>query len=224
MIAETNRVIKHHVYHNDNDRCIQDIRGRWYEITQTNSGLPIIKEYFQKPERFKKSDLLTQDEIKSLGLEPIYHDDLDLSNFIDGSSSLSEIEDRLMEKFQHVRKLRYEGWKLLGQIFNDKGELEGKCALGVLACESPDESVHLNMSHKVVGHADGLLETYDIEPMGNMIYLSYPDEDVEGFTILDKETVTQVNMAIGQIIVRLNDSWGLTFKEIADFLETTFDL
>ena len=124
MLAEANRVIKHHVFFDDNDYCIRDIRGTWFEIIQTNGGQPMIKEYFQKPERFKKSDLLTQDEIKSLGLEPIYHDDLDLSNFLDGSSSLSEIEDRLMEKFQHIRKIRYQGWKLVGQIFNDKGELE----------------------------------------------------------------------------------------------------
>ena len=124
MLAETNRVIKHHVYHNNNDRCIQDIRGRWYEITQTNDGESKIKEHFYKPEKFEKSYLLTQEEIKDLGLEPLYNDDLDLSNFLDGSSSLSEIEDRLMEKFQHIRKIRYQGWKLVGQIFNDKGELE----------------------------------------------------------------------------------------------------
>ena len=124
MFAEANRVIKHHVFFDNNDFCIQDIRGIYFEIIQTYNGQSIIKEYFQKPERFKKSYLLTQNEIKNLGLEPIYHDDLDLSNFLDGSSSLSEIEDRLMEKHQQVKKMRYEGWKLLGQIFNDKGKLE----------------------------------------------------------------------------------------------------
>ena len=124
MAAKSKRTIRHRQYHHGNDRCFEDIRGKYYEIIQTNNDRPIIKEHSRKPERFKEFYLVSQDEINNLGIGPIYHDDLDLSNFLDGSSSLSEIEDRLMEKHQQVKKMRYEGWRLLGQIFNDKGELE----------------------------------------------------------------------------------------------------
>lgn len=108
--------------------------------------------------------------------------------------------------------------------FDDNKELVGKCALGILACESPNEKLHLDYLHREVGIADGLLKTYGVEPMGVMIHLSSPNDKVLGFTVLDGTDVFKNNMMIGQIIVMLNDMWKLTFEEIGEFLEVTFDL
>lgn len=111
--------------------------------------------------------------------------------------------------------------------FDSDGEFEGKCALGVLACGSPDKSLHLDYDNREVGVADKLLETYGIEPMGKMIYISNPNDNDCGFTVLEDRDLSYLskdNMMIGEIIVTLNDMWELTFDEIAEFLEVTFDL
>jgi len=96
------------------------------------------------------------------------------------------------------------------------GDLIGKCAMGILACESPIEEFHLSKQHQVVGDYDKIIESYDID----VAYIS-PNVCKKNGEI-DWDFECDVN--ISTVIVRLNDTFEFTFKEIADFLEVTFDL
>ena len=96
------------------------------------------------------------------------------------------------------------------------GDLIGKCALGVLACESPDEAMHLNPNRKAVGYTD-ILHSYGID-----ILEGYPYLNTNGHSEVDFDF--DGVMSLESIIIRLNDIHKFTFKQIADFLEITFDL
>ena len=98
-------------------------------------------------------------------------------------------------------------------------EFLGKCALGVLACESGKSNLKLDIDNDFVSYED-ILEAYDIDTekvYPNMSTL--PDKDGNIWDFKNDEL-----MSIDGIIIRLNDTYELTFKEIADFLEVTFDL
>ena len=91
--------------------------------------------------------------------------------------------------------------------------MSGKCALGVLACESGDPSLKLNKVRQFVDDVDDILHAYGVTN--------------EEFPYLDNFSLQwdfEDEMRLSKIIVNLNDEWKFTFKEIAEFLEVTFDL
>jgi len=90
-------------------------------------------------------------------------------------------------------------------------EVIGKSALGVLACESDDPSVHLNREKLVVSHYQ-ILESHGIK-----------DEKVYPY-LTGNDFFWNYNSELSRIIKTLNDSHNFTFKEIGEFLNVTFDL
>jgi len=94
---------------------------------------------------------------------------------------------------------------------DDTKEMIGKCALGVLACESDDPFVHLSIERLFVSH--------------NQILGSYGIKDEKVYPYLTRNDFSwDYNSNISLIIRTLNDSYNFTFKEIGEFLEVTFDL
>lgn len=101
-------------------------------------------------------------------------------------------------------------------IMRKEPEFLGKCALGVLACESGKENLQLSLKREFVPYED-ILSAYGIEMEKVYPHMSiFPDDGkVWDFT-------SEVLMSLDGIIIRLNDTYELTFKEIAEFLEVTF--
>ncbi len=87
----------------------------------------------------------------------------------------------------------------------------GKSALGVLACESVDSSIHLSKERLFVSHSQ-ILQSYGITDEKVYPYLTATDFNW-GY-----------NSELSNIIKTLNDSHNFTFKEIGEFLYVTFDL
>lgn len=101
-------------------------------------------------------------------------------------------------------------------------EFEGKCALGILSCESGVESLKLDRDNQDADFRV-ILSAYDIEDI-QLPLLRSPDvshEDIKGY---GWDWETNIYMSISGAIIRLNDGYGFTFKEIAEFLEVTLDL
>jgi len=99
--------------------------------------------------------------------------------------------------------------------FDLNGELLGKCALGILACESPDETLHLSKYNR-----GGLWDNFD------RLFKSYGVEDIKGLpqpSIYNGWSFSTTS-TLTDIIMHLNDTKELTFKQIGEFLEVTFDL
>jgi len=90
-------------------------------------------------------------------------------------------------------------------------EVIGKSALGVLACESNDPSVHLSRERLFVSHNE-ILKSYGIKDEKVYPYLKGNDFDWD------------YNSELSLIIKTLNDSYNFSFKEIGEFLDVTFDL
>jgi len=90
-------------------------------------------------------------------------------------------------------------------------EVIGKSALGVLACESVDSSLHLSKERLFVSHFQ-ILESYGIK-----------DEKVYPY-LTGTNFNWGYNSELSNIIKTLNDSHNFTFKEIGEFLYVTFDL
>lgn len=95
-------------------------------------------------------------------------------------------------------------------------ELLGKCAMGILACDSGKKNLQLSLKREFVPYED-ILSAYGIEMEKVYPHMSiFPDDGkVWDFT-------SEVLMSLDGIIIRLNDTYELTFKEIAEFLEVTF--
>jgi len=97
-------------------------------------------------------------------------------------------------------------------------ELMGKCALGVLACESGKPELKLDKKNRQVNY-DAILKAYDIK---DDLYpeLQHPkiSSDEIGWNFKNQD------YNLSSIIIRLNDTFEFTFDQIADFLEVTFDL
>ncbi|MCH8914701.1 MAG: hypothetical protein IIA82_02460 [Thaumarchaeota archaeon] len=94
---------------------------------------------------------------------------------------------------------------------DDTNEVIGKSALGVLACESDDPSVHLSRERLYVSHYQ-IVESYGIK-----------DEKVYPY-LAGNNFFWDYNSELSLIIKTLNDSCNFTFKEIGEFLDITFDL
>ena len=88
-------------------------------------------------------------------------------------------------------------------------------ALGVLACESDDLSVHLSRERLFVSHYQ-ILESHGIKDEKIYPYLT-------GNDFFERHT-GNYNSELSRIIKTLNDSYNFTFKEIGEFLDVTFDL
>ena len=101
--------------------------------------------------------------------------------------------------------------KNLIEFRDSTNEVIGKSALGVLACESDDQSVHLSRERLFVSHNE-ILKSYGIKDEKVYPYLKGNDFDWD------------YNAEVSLIIKTLNDSYNFTFKEIGEFLKITFDL
>lgn len=114
--------------------------------------------------------------------------------------------------------------KITGHLikFNDDNEFVGKCALGVLACESGNPDYALDYKHRGGTLLFGILNQYKIPK-----YLRYNLPTIN-ITHTMGDIIIDINydntQSLTKQIVMLNDEVGLSFKEIADFLEETFDL
>ena len=99
------------------------------------------------------------------------------------------------------------------------GELEGKCALGVLACESGVADLKLGRDNVSVNSTD-ILEAYDIKDiLITQLLFGSKNYDID----INWDFGCEIHR-ISDVIVILNDRYDYTFEEIADFLEVTFDL
>lgn len=101
----------------------------------------------------------------------------------------------------------------------DTGEFEGKCALGVLACESGDSFLKLSKDHQNVQY-DAILNAYGIadEAYPMLVHPKLYSSKETGWDFNDQTYL------LSHIIIRLNDTFNFSFKEIGEFLEETFDL
>ncbi len=90
-------------------------------------------------------------------------------------------------------------------------EVIGKSALGVLACESDDLSVHLSSEKLFASHSE-ILASHGIK-----------DEKVYPY-LTGNDFSWNYNSELSLIIKILNDSYNFTFKEIGEFLDVTFNL
>lgn len=101
--------------------------------------------------------------------------------------------------------------------FNDiTDEFVGKCALGVLACESGDPNLKLNKDKIGVDYGD-IIKAYGIEDER-----IYPLPHSPNIVSPEKTWDYSMSVNLATIIMRLNDLHKLTFKQIGEFLEVTF--
>jgi hypothetical protein len=98
--------------------------------------------------------------------------------------------------------------------YDDNNNVVGKCALGVLACESGDPSLKLDGNSQDVSY-DNIIKAYKTNLDEGLPYL-YRESGSFDFSI-------NMTCTLSDYIYKLNDS-GLSFKEIADFLETNLGL
>ena len=106
----------------------------------------------------------------------------------------------------------------------------GKCALGVLACESgnPDLTLDENTTQlKQMRITNSILKEYDI-PSEYLNRHNAVLPELYSYDISDDEKhinwTWENSTTLEYIIMSLNDKLELSFKEIGEFLEVTFDL
>ena len=111
--------------------------------------------------------------------------------------------------------------------FDDNKEMIGKCALGVLACEDGNEKHKLSFTRNSGNITHDILNEYDIpEDIREMVPTiksgysdgSLLDEEKEVIIDYDRDTTLTYEIMV------LNDTFGLDFEQIAEFLEITYDL
>jgi len=107
--------------------------------------------------------------------------------------------------------------------FNDDGEFEGKCAMGVLACESKVEDLKLSKDKTHVSYTD-IINAYKIPKHMNGGVLPYIWKPSRGKIHVDFFENEKNQQWLSEQIITLNDSLGLSFKEIGEFLEVTYGL
>lgn len=115
--------------------------------------------------------------------------------------------------------------------YGDDGEFEGKCVLGVLSCESGVPSFKLDKDHNGVALTYAILEQYDSIPKEYLEEAILPSiyiiQECHSETISIDMTISlnwNTPCTLTHMIMNLNDIAKLTFSQIADFLEVTFDL
>lgn len=111
-------------------------------------------------------------------------------------------------------------------------DVVGKCALGVLACESGNPDLKLDMDNR--GFLGGfpithrILQAYDVPPeylditnpiLPSISFVKY-NHDAPPMPHISWDSPT----TLSYMILNLNDKGGLTLKEIGEFLEVTFNL
>jgi len=103
--------------------------------------------------------------------------------------------------------------------FDENNQMVGKCAMGVISCEV---GLILDYNRSWVGLPEilgraGLDDT--------LIFDTYPYiHQVQPLTYEGEVEWEERNDNLGHIITHLNDTMKFTFKEIAEYLEVTFDL
>lgn len=112
-------------------------------------------------------------------------------------------------------------------IFNNNKEMAGKCALGVLACEDGNEKHKLSFTSSSRNITHDILNEYDIpEDIRGLVPSirsgysdgSLPDNEKSVNIDYDRDTTLTYEIMV------LNDTFGLDFKQIAEWLEITYDL
>jgi len=98
--------------------------------------------------------------------------------------------------------------------------LIGKCAMGVLSCESGNPKFIIHNNDTMID-VPNILKEYDIPEDLQTEVPTFAFDDIGQFDI--NYGSNDISYLFSEIVF-LNDSMKLTFKEIAEFLEVTYDL
>ena len=107
--------------------------------------------------------------------------------------------------------------------YNVSHEITGKCAMGVLACESGDSDMKLEY-----GKHEPLLDPIlidcklpkDLDQVHKLVYRYLNDDDIPTLIDIDMNNY----QSLGSQIINLNDALRLSFKEIGEYLEVTYGI
>lgn len=103
------------------------------------------------------------------------------------------------------------------QFDKDSGDLIGKCAMGVLGCESTDKACHLDKDHHSLWNQfDIMFRSYGINPE--------EFNQIPHVSSFDDKVYFSETMTLDSQIIQMSDSGRWTFKEIGEFLEVTYNL
>jgi len=105
--------------------------------------------------------------------------------------------------------------------------IEGKCAMGVLACEDGNEKHKLSKTEQSASITHSILGEYDIpEDIRESVPTIRHEWGQDSLPQDEKDVVIELENTYNLTyqIMALNDGLGLNFKQIAEFLEVTYDL
>ena len=107
--------------------------------------------------------------------------------------------------------------------YNESHEITGKCAMGILACESGDPDMKLEYDKSEPLSGPVLIACKlpkDLYEVPKLVYKYLDDDDIPTLTDIDMDNY----QSLGGQIINLNDSLRLSFKEIGEYLEVTYGI
>lgn len=118
-----------------------------------------------------------------------------------------------------------------GDVVGEYHTFEGKCALGVISCEVGMTLDYDHQLHDYIDILDRALVPRELSIDGILPYIDAQQSSLDGdegryitecdFIFYNEDNDVQPSANFAEYIFKMNDG-GLTFSEIADYLEETF--
>ena len=107
---------KYRVYTHGRDYCAELINESWRAVVHKSDNDFVVENYDEKPDQFVDSEFLTQDQIYDQDMGILISDDLETKFILEGSETIFEAADRLLDAIKVFLSLIDQGSEIIEAI------------------------------------------------------------------------------------------------------------
>ena len=114
---------KYRVYTHGRDYCAELINESWRAVVHKSDNDFVVENYDEKPDQFVDSEFLTQDQIYDQDMGILISDDLETKFILEGSETIFEAVDRLLDVIKVFLSLIDQGSEIIEAIKDGSAHL-----------------------------------------------------------------------------------------------------
>ena len=123
MKSHDTKVSRFKIYKKGKEYCAETVGGKWRILVISRNTIS-VSESDKKPEQFKESVLMTEQEMIDNEIDLLYSDYYYPKYILEGAKTLSEAAQMLRDEANYLEVLEKKGWQFTSPVNAGVGHME----------------------------------------------------------------------------------------------------
>ena len=123
MKSHDTKVSRFKIYKKGKEYCAETVGGKWRILVISRNTIS-VSESDKKPEQFKESVLMTEQEMIDNEIDLLYSDYYYPKYILEGAKTLSEAARMLRDESNYLEVLGKNGWRFVSPVNSGCGQME----------------------------------------------------------------------------------------------------